>query len=143
MHAYDIFQTFHLLSNMLIGGIYRSLRKLNYLIDATCFHENDNRGYWVSLKIYLAQWNIYYYSIENKCFGGDCSILLEFAQFLDMFWCIFFHKNQSFCLRFFAEMHQTSTKVERPFFMIFYSSQIQHFLVFQQDFRYKEMHIKW
>jgi hypothetical protein len=24
------------------------------------------------------------YSIENKCFGRDCSILLEFSQFLDM-----------------------------------------------------------
>ena len=45
-----------------------------------------------------------FYSIENKCFGGDCSILLEFSQFLDMIWCIFFHKNQSFCLRLFAKM---------------------------------------
>ena len=43
------------------------------------------------------------YSVENNYFGGDCSILLEFSQFLDMLWCIFFHKNQSFCLRLFAK----------------------------------------
>ena len=38
----------------------------------------------------------YYYSMEVKYFGGDCSILLDFSQFWDMLWCIFFDKYQSF-----------------------------------------------
>ena len=54
----------------------------------------------------------YYYSTYNKYFGGDHSILLEFSQFLDILWCIFIHKNQSFCLRLFADFqnHKKSKK---------------------------------
>ena len=32
-------------------------------------------------------------SIEIRYFWGDCSILLEFSQFLDILWSIFFHKT--------------------------------------------------
>ena len=82
-------------------------------------------------------------SIEKEYFWGDFRLLPEFSQFLGILWCIFFHKKQSFCLCLFPEMRQTSTKIRRPSLIIFYSSQIQHFLVFQQNFRYKKIHIKW
>ena len=56
---------------------------------------------------------------------------------------IYTFMHSFFCLRLFAEMHQTSTMVRRPSLIIFYSSKIQNFLVLQQDFRYEKIHIKW
>ena len=41
---------------------------------------------------------------------NDCSLLLKFSQFLDTLLCILVHKNQSFCLRLFAEMLQKQFK---------------------------------
>ena len=59
-------------------------------------------------------------SIEIKYFGSDCSILIEFSQFLDILWCIFFHKKQSFaCVcSLKCEMRQTSTNVRSKAFKI-------------------------
>ena len=70
------------------------------------------RYWWLIINSYHNGWT--FFSIQKKKnFGVDCSILIEFPQFLDMLWYIFFHKRHFF-FRLFNEMRQTSTKVGRP-----------------------------
>ena len=71
-------------------GIWYTIRKDTIACGfPMTFHQITNMTWKISTMVEISL------SIENKYFGGDCNILLEFSQFLDMLWCIFFHKNQS------------------------------------------------
>ena len=61
-------------------------------------------------------------SIEIKYFGSDCSILLEFSQFLDI--CIFFQKHVFFLLSVHVNVsdQHKSQKVLFNYFLFFSNS---------------------
>ena len=94
----------------------------------------------LKMRTYHNGWNLYFN--KKKYFGSDCSILLEFSQFLDLLWYIFSQKKCLFACVSSCNCVRLAKKSEGPL-IIFHSSQIQHSLVFEQDFRYKEIHIKW
>ena len=102
--SFDCFSTF-IWSEFLHGKIHKSFL-VTYISVLWSAQNFKRHGCDVRYKNAMEVWFFLAIdtSIENKCFGGDWSILLKFSQFLDMIWCIFFHKNQSFCLRLFAKM---------------------------------------
>ena len=86
------------------------MNQLPFWQEEMCLNTVYILGQWVLNACFPLCWSAHStvehlcYSIENNYFGGDYSILLELSQFLDMLWCMFFHKNQSSCLRLFTKM---------------------------------------
>ena len=84
------------LMNILRGMHLNEVQLQSFFISLfrfTClYHGHFLQKISPNVSITMAETSI---SIENEYFGGDCSILLEFSQFLDTLW-LFFHKTSCF-----------------------------------------------